>query len=213
MEHDMMKRLATKDLAEMLGVEAVTVRKYAVALEKAGYAFERSAGDHRLYSSKDAMVMSQLKALRERSGLSVEMAANVVVSKHGEASEIVAVSQNAPDAAVWERYEKLYAGLEEKIAVLTELMQQQALAAVAALPDPRQQRMDFFQLTQAERRVRRRLERQASDAWFARPDVQRFTKRWFWKEENIAARDLFVRDYVEERLDAELQKELGLEEE
>ncbi|MDR0268179.1 hypothetical protein [Paenibacillus sp.] len=34
-------RYSTKDIADKLGVEAVTVRKYALALERAGYSIDK----------------------------------------------------------------------------------------------------------------------------------------------------------------------------
>lgn len=214
MDIDINKRLATKDIAEMLGIEAVTVRKYAQALEKAGYIFERSDSDHRVFSGKDAMALQQLKAIRERSGLNVEMAANIVASKHQGATEIVSVPQNPENSAELERYENRYAALEEKIDALAQIIAQQQQAAIASIQEPRQQRMELFTMGQAERRVKRRLEAEALELWLCKPEAERLHKiGWFRKEENVTARDVFVRQYVDERIDALLREELGLADE
>ncbi|MDT2262665.1 hypothetical protein P7H12_01920 [Paenibacillus larvae] len=70
----------TKDMAAMLGIETVTVRKYALALEKAGYIISRDDKDRRTYSDVDAMALQQLFTLRERSGMTVEKSAEMVAS-------------------------------------------------------------------------------------------------------------------------------------
>lgn len=121
MDSDTDKRYGTKDLACMLGVEAVTIRKYAGALEKAGYIVDRSGNDRRQYSEKDAMVFRQLKALRDRNAMNVETAAMVVASKHLQASETVALSVHSEENALQMRYEKRFDELGTKVDKLMDI--------------------------------------------------------------------------------------------
>lgn len=95
----------TKDVAEMVDIAVPTVRKYAQALEKQSYDFIRDKNDNRLYTQHDAMAIQHLKTLREKTNISVEQAASIVISKHGNRS-IRDVAP--PDTAEIERYERRY---------------------------------------------------------------------------------------------------------
>lgn len=121
MGDDMEWKLTTKDLGEKLGVEAVTIRKYALALEKAGHSVNRDANDNRVYSEQDAMVFQQLKTIRERSGLTVEKSAEVVVAKLREASVSVSPAvieaENTNLARYDERYNEIAGQLVEVLKV------------------------------------------------------------------------------------------------
>lgn len=61
----------TKEVAEMLGVEPATIRKYVRELESNGYLFDKSEGGHRSYSEYDVAVLRQLKQMIATSGMSV----------------------------------------------------------------------------------------------------------------------------------------------
>lgn len=80
--------LGTKEIAAILEVEPVTVRKYARALEAAGYIFERSDGKNREYNDTDVTAFQDLVALCKRSGISIENGAIMVVSKHIKESQV-----------------------------------------------------------------------------------------------------------------------------
>ncbi|MEK4240360.1 MerR family transcriptional regulator, partial [Paenibacillus sp. FSL H7-0714] len=82
--------LGTKEISEILGVKAVTVRKYAGELEKAGYSVIKSESGHREFSEEDATAFRHMKALCEQSGMTVELAAKVVAAKHLKATESIA---------------------------------------------------------------------------------------------------------------------------
>lgn len=108
--------MTTKDIAEMIGLKEVTVRKYALALEAAGYLIERDEQSNRVYSDMDAMVFNQMKVLRDRSGLSVEKCAEAVAVKHKQAS--VSVSPVVVEQKI-ERYDTRY---EEQINEFKSIM-------------------------------------------------------------------------------------------
>lgn len=97
----------------------------------------------------------------------------------------------------------------KKINQLMDLMvQQKEAASAAALPDPVQQRQDRVCDRLLERRVERQLEREALEAWDRKPDPERMKKvGLFRKEENMDARDRFVRDYVDEHYEQRVKGE------
>lgn len=126
--NDSYNQFSSSDIAEMMGLESVTVRKYAIALENAGYVFVRSKNTptgHRKYSEQDAMIFQQLKTLRDNSGLSVEKAAEVVVAKHFnrlKTSESIALSNNEDKTLEFYRFEERYSDLLEKINTLPTIL-------------------------------------------------------------------------------------------
>lgn len=118
--------LGTKEISEIIGVKAVTVRKYAGELEKAGYSVKKSESGHREYSEDDATAFRHMKALCEQSGMTVELAAKVVAAKHQQANESVAPMVVTDSIQAVERYEKQYGMLLELVQQMGEQNQQQA---------------------------------------------------------------------------------------
>ncbi|URJ38188.1 hypothetical protein MF625_005059 (plasmid) [Paenibacillus polymyxa] len=117
--------MKTGDVASFLGVKAVTVRKYAMALEKAGYLLERSDSNNRSYTEKDAMVMRELATLCKDSGISVEKSAMIVTARHMQFLSDTEAS-NMPVASEGNRYDKRYDQAIELLKQIAEHSQQQA---------------------------------------------------------------------------------------
>ncbi|MMZ53488.1 hypothetical protein D1872_152770 [compost metagenome] len=117
--------MKTADVASFLGVKAVTVRKYALALEKAGYLVERSDSNNRTYSEKDAMVMRELATLCKDIGLSVEKAAMAVAAKHMRFLSDTG-DGNMPVLGDENRYDERYDQAIELLKQMAEHSQQQA---------------------------------------------------------------------------------------
>lgn len=66
----------SKELAEKLGVAAITVRKWSLKLEEKGYEIARDGEDRRLYSERDLMAFELLsKRLKEKMPLEKAVAA------------------------------------------------------------------------------------------------------------------------------------------
>lgn len=125
--------LGTKEIAEILGVKPVTVRKYASALEKAGYIVGRGDSGHREYTQNDATAFRELQALCERSGMTVEMSANVIATRIIKELEPVADSVmpvvKGNDVQYVERYNELVSimqGINEHNQNQAELLAKQA---------------------------------------------------------------------------------------
>jgi DNA-binding transcriptional MerR regulator len=99
----------------MLGVEAVTIRKYCQALERVGYVINRSNGKDRVYTEKDAMTLKYLQTIRNRTGVSVESACLVVQAKKITDTDNENVIDNIGDAGALSRYANQYDKLSEKV--------------------------------------------------------------------------------------------------
>jgi DNA-binding transcriptional MerR regulator len=117
-----MQSMKTADVASFLGVKAVTVRKYATALEKAGYLVERRDTNNRSYTERDARVMQELVMICKHSGMSVEKGATVVAAKYMEFladTEPVVMSNTS-------RYDKQYDQAIELLRSMSDSSKQQA---------------------------------------------------------------------------------------
>ncbi|MMZ55617.1 hypothetical protein D1872_174770 [compost metagenome] len=73
--------LGTKEIAAILEVQPVTVRKYAKALEDAGYIFERIDGKNREYNDMDVTAFKELVSICKRSGMPIEKVAELIAAK------------------------------------------------------------------------------------------------------------------------------------
>lgn len=151
---------STQDIADMIGVKSVTVRKYSAAIETAGYIIERSDHNHRIYSDTDAMMLRQLKTLCDKSGMSVEMCANIVVEQHKRASDSVAPAVSEQSVQL---YDKRYVEqVEAYKTIMTNVMQEnqamrQELAELRAIQE-RQEERQIEQNTQISEVLREILE-------------------------------------------------------
>lgn len=82
------------------------------------------------------------------------------------------------------------------------------------IPKPKsieEEKEERFQEMVVRRRVESQLEEEALKMWSTKSEEERFKRAgWFRKEEDLAARDLFVRRYVNEHFSIKLREELGL---
>lgn len=101
----------TADVARIVGVKSVTVRKYAMALEKCGYSVSHSASGHREFSDTDIIALQELIALQKRTGLTVEKCAEVIAARHSQASESVAVQPISEESTTLQQYDERYSQL------------------------------------------------------------------------------------------------------
>ncbi|WP_178076139.1 MerR family transcriptional regulator [Paenibacillus oralis] len=141
--------LGTKEISEILKVKPVTVRKYAAALEKAGYIVQRDDNGNRVYTQNDATAFRELQALCERSGMTVENSAEVITARtlratQAESSAVVptngqAVMQYDPrydelintinnlvnqNSKILEQNERMAERMAEQNANLTQIMRE-----------------------------------------------------------------------------------------
>lgn len=122
--------LGTKEISDILGVKPVTVRKYAAALEKAGYIVSRDDNGHRVYTQNDATAFRELQALCERSGMTVETASEVIATRAIRAT----VSENASVVPAEEqgimqydpRYAEVINTMNDLVTQNSQLLERQA---------------------------------------------------------------------------------------
>lgn len=112
--------IVTKEMAEILRVEAVTVRKYADILEKSGYIIARNDSGHRVYSEKDVTVFRQLQELRQHSGMNLESASKLIASRERQEYETVSPTVLQPIQEQLVRYEEQYGELKQLMLSMAE---------------------------------------------------------------------------------------------
>ncbi|QID16133.1 MULTISPECIES: hypothetical protein [unclassified Paenibacillus] len=208
---DMEIRYTTKHIADELGVEPVTVRKYALALEKAGYHIERSDGKNRDFSATDMMAFKYLQSIRSRTGITLEAAAEAVVIKVFTAtkqeSRIVRNDKTAPSERYIDRselmniLEQLRAGYEASAAALSlKVEQYERLAHEREMRSRELARLD----REMERQVERELREEAAAEWNKLPESERTIKvGWGWfgrRDEDLHRRADYIQRYVDDRM-------------
>lgn len=70
------------DVAEQLGIQSSTLRKYADVLEKEGYTFIKNERGHRKYRESDVMVFRKVINLKKDTDMTLENATKQIVSWH-----------------------------------------------------------------------------------------------------------------------------------
>ncbi|MED1568510.1 DUF3967 domain-containing protein [Bacillus paramycoides] len=70
------------DVAEQLGIQSSTLRKYADVLEKEGYTFIKNERGHRKYRESDVMVLRKVIHLKNDTDMTLENATKQIVSWH-----------------------------------------------------------------------------------------------------------------------------------
>lgn len=111
----------SKEIAEILGIKPVTVRKYAAALEDAGYIISRSDSGHRTYSEVDATVFRELQVLCERSNAVTRGDMGTTMLECAKILMVVAPAVVQQQTALMERYEERYT---EMMGVIESLREQ-----------------------------------------------------------------------------------------
>lgn len=70
------------EVAEQLGIQSSTLRKYADVLEKEGYTFIKNERGHRKYRESDVMVFRKVINLKSDTDITLENATKQIVSWH-----------------------------------------------------------------------------------------------------------------------------------
>ncbi|MBO1628614.1 MULTISPECIES: DUF3967 domain-containing protein [Bacillus] len=68
------------DVAEQLGIQSSTLRKYADVLEKEGYTFIKNERGHRKYRESDVMLLRKVINLKNDTDMTLENATKQIVS-------------------------------------------------------------------------------------------------------------------------------------
>ena len=70
----------TRDVADILGVQESTVRKYASLLEDFGYSYLKNEYGHRAFFDRDLIVLRKMLSLKKDADMTLEDAAKSVVA-------------------------------------------------------------------------------------------------------------------------------------
>ncbi|MEB9862844.1 DUF3967 domain-containing protein [Bacillus cereus] len=70
------------DVAEQLGIQSSTLRKYADVLEREGYSFTKNERGHRKYREVDVLVFRKVINLKNDTDVTLDNAAKQIVSWH-----------------------------------------------------------------------------------------------------------------------------------
>lgn len=107
-----------------------------------------------------------------------------------------------------ERLTKENDGMKMAIEELRETQRETAAAFERAIREDRSRRLNDHLIP---KRIERQLEREALDLWDKKPGAERMKKiGLFKKEEDVAARDRFIRNYVDEHYEQHVKGEYGL---
>lgn len=110
-----------KDMAQMLDLNSETLRKYALALENAGYLFSKTSGGHRKYYQQDVAALTQFKSLLNQNGMTLELAAQIVVAKHLSPSQTITTDVTVAKNTEIERFDERYTELMAKMDLLDQV--------------------------------------------------------------------------------------------
>lgn len=208
--------LSVTELSEQLGIPDATLRRY---IRQHGHHLQLRKR-HKSYLVADVSV-DVLVQIREAyaAGKSIDDVEDVLAAA-GAPTIITVNDVNDNGGRVTVNLAEALSDLQktvneqsDMIRALGHIVQQQNQAAAAAsLPDPTEQRAERVTEHLTRRRIERRLEREALELWAAKPESERMRRTGlFRREEDAAARDRFVRDYVDDHYEKRLRQEFGLE--
>lgn len=106
------KVYTTKEIATLLDMAISTVRKYAQQLEKSGYTITKTASKARTFTENDIMVLRYLKDLRDKTNITVEQAAGIVIERFGKEENLSEQPVNPPADM---QHDKRYKEMEDKL--------------------------------------------------------------------------------------------------
>ncbi|GEO28038.1 hypothetical protein AAC03nite_38230 [Alicyclobacillus acidoterrestris] len=110
----------SKQLAEHLNIGGSTLRKWALALEKAGYHFERDEHGNRAFLEHDALALKEFKSYLA-AHMTIESAAALIAKKYGRDRNLNDIADHAlPALPHDERMERLEAKIDQLMSELRQ---------------------------------------------------------------------------------------------
>ncbi|KZD51622.1 DUF3967 domain-containing protein [Bacillus cereus] len=99
------------EVAKNLGIGSSTLRKYCLALEEAGYPFERGNNNSRIFYHKDVATIERLVTAMNKKNVTLEQAINLVMTSTEENEIATVATDNVADTehikTLTERIERL----------------------------------------------------------------------------------------------------------
>ena len=155
----------SSEVAKMLGVQDVTVRSWALRLEKSGYSFVRDSNGKRAYSERDISVLRFLQSKVQDKKLKLDDAARVTAERfqtdhEQEEKGIMSIAITNQENAIETRYDALLRSHEALLTWMEETKNtQQGLLERLERQEQRQEERDrALMQTMRELMEQRRLE-------------------------------------------------------
>ncbi|HFU7072817.1 TPA: DUF3967 domain-containing protein [Bacillus cereus] len=99
------------EVAKNLGIGSSTLRKYCLALEEAGYPFERGNNNSRIFYHKDVATIERLVTAMNKKNVTLEQAINLAMTSTEENEIAIVATDNVADTehikTLTERIERL----------------------------------------------------------------------------------------------------------
>lgn len=147
-------QLYSSEAAKVLGIGNSTLRKYAALLENKGYNFERGPNNGRIFHHQDLTVISDMREIVEKEGVSLEEAAETLLET------VVVEKKHVPstsdhDFAVFLAQIK---ELESQQSTLTEMNRNLAkqVEILTEKIEERERDKQLFQLMEESRKKKKR---------------------------------------------------------
>ncbi|MCZ6944278.1 DUF3967 domain-containing protein [Bacillus mycoides] len=119
------------EVAKNLGIGASTLRKYCLALEGAGYPFDRGINNSRIFFHKDVATIERIITAMNRKDVTLEQAINLSISAVGEnevaivaTDSVAAIEQIKSLSERIERLENLNLELIQRLDQQSKLLQE-----------------------------------------------------------------------------------------
>jgi len=107
------------EVSDTLKVKDSTLRKYCGILENAGYRFSKNNRGHRQYTDKDVMTFKKLIAATKNSDMTIESAAEQLLSMYKQTSVTVT---DTNDIALYEQHSKAITDLKNTVEIQNKLI-------------------------------------------------------------------------------------------
>ena len=169
------KAFWSSEVAKMLGVQDVTVRSWALRLEKYGYTFMRDSNDKRAYTERDISVLRYLQSQVQDKKLKLDDAARMTADRFKTENEqeeyrIMGIAIAKQENALESRYDKLLRSHEALLIWMEETKNtQQGLLERLERQEQRQEERDrALMQTMRELMEQRRIEADEKKSFWQR---------------------------------------------
>ncbi|MEK9200331.1 MULTISPECIES: MerR family transcriptional regulator [Bacillales] len=230
-----MERNNAKQVADMLGFTTTNLKYYASLLEQNGLEIYRNTRNHREYTQQDIKILRAMQYLNREKSMPLEDAASFVMSSDTDIDDILAqklapeITKNDANISILKQESDnqlrllthLSSLLAEQIAMREEIKEmKQTFKEIAITQNDfqnillslEQQRLERFNMMITERRVIKKLEKEAFDLWCEKPLEERLIKvGWFRKIEDVNKRNSFIKEYVDRHYEKRMKKEYELD--
>lgn len=203
------------DFAKKVGKHGNTVDGWFKQLEDSRIHYVGRAGNEKVYDELDLQIAHYIKLRRGSKPPWALEAIFQSLSNEIELRPFPEAVESTSESQVLD-IEGLKKALQAEFQVMAqqaahEAAQQVAAATVQALPDPAQQRNERMNEHMTGKRIERQLKREALDLWEKKPVAERMKKvGLFKKEEDGAARERFILDYLDDHYEARMRHAYGL---